>query len=406
MSVRSRRTASVIISGSSNLPAEKLTSLSASINKLLQLIVDIYNACEDSSLPPEEKFKKIADSRSMDKDIDTLIYCLGEEMNICSEPIRNNMKSKFTEVSQNSAHLKRLINDYTGQSSFQAHTAKGIFEGMLQLVNDAIELLKMADQHFVERLVNEANATLIYLKQVREAISISELICATQDFTTASVNLVKRLSKRIDSGVLPKDHQQNAIQSLEVLKNESANVINVKRNLLSFPDNEIHVITLDSTVKTIVSAVKLVLDVACADPKFAVDFQVDYVDDEFGLLLAKLSDSVDNCDRSLFVNVLGQIIRAVSNRSVDSGLPHDDPKIKKVKNELIDTRDLSQQCLELREAGVSLAVITSAHRNMDAAIKNLRESYKTLSDNRPADRTSLRHAALQIVASLDKLVVR
>jgi len=368
--------------------------------------VDVYNACEDSSLPPEEKFKKIADSRSMDKDIDTLIYCLGEEMNICSEPIRNNMKSKFTEVSQNSAHLKRLINDYTGQSSFQAHTAKGIFEGMLQLVNDAIELLKMADQHFVERLVNEANATLIYLKQVREAISISELICATQDFTTASVNLVKRLSKRIDSGVLPKDHQQNAIQSLEVLKNESANVINVKRNLLSFPDNENHVITLDSTVKTIVSAVKVVLDVARADPKFAVDFQVDYVDDEFGLLLAKLSDSVDNCDRSLFVNVLGQIIRAVSTRSVDSGLPHDDPKIKKVKNELIDTRDLSQQCLELREAGVSLAVITSAHRNMDAAIKNLRESYKTLSDNRPADRTSLRHAALQIIASLDKLVVR
>ena len=41
-------------------------------------------------------------------------------------------------------------------------------------------------------------------------------------------------------------------------------------------------------------------DVAQADPNFAVDFQVDYVDDEFGLLLAKMVDAVDSCDRTLF----------------------------------------------------------------------------------------------------------
>jgi hypothetical protein len=30
-----------------------------------------------------------------------------------------------------------------------------------------------------------------------------------------------------------------------------------------------------------------------------VDFQVDFVDDEFGLLLAKLVDAVDDCDNAL-----------------------------------------------------------------------------------------------------------
>jgi hypothetical protein len=43
-----------------------------------------------------------------------------------------------------------------------------------------------------------------------------------------------------------------------------------------------------------------VFEVARADPTFTVDFQVDCVDDEFGLLLAKLVDAVDNCDNSLF----------------------------------------------------------------------------------------------------------
>lgn len=55
------------ISGSSNLPPDKLTTLSASINKLLQLIVDIYNACEDANMPQEQKFNKISDTRKMDK---------------------------------------------------------------------------------------------------------------------------------------------------------------------------------------------------------------------------------------------------------------------------------------------------------------------------------------------------
>jgi hypothetical protein len=242
-------------------------------------------------------------------------------MNICSEAIRNNMRQKFTEVSHNGKELKYLISQYplryflqffelmhskySDESSYRFQTAKAIFEGMLQLVNDSIDLLKMADQHFVERLVNEANVALIHLKKVREAINIfpefffisflsflpspplsifplmtgpniSELVLATQDYTTASVNLVKRLSKRVDSGVLPNDHKQNAVQALDVLKNgiffffwqrflfiissmfqESANIINVKRNQLTFPGNEMHTIALDSVVKTIVAAVKV-----------------------------------------------------------------------------------------------------------------------------------------------------
>ena len=116
-------------------------------------------------------------------------------------------------------------------------------------------------------------------------LDMGELVLATQDYTTVSVNLAKRLTKRIESGVLPSGAQQSAVQALEVLKNgirfliytysrfvsfpplvlilfifsipESANVINVKRNQLTFPGNEMHAVSLDSTVKTIVAAVKV-----------------------------------------------------------------------------------------------------------------------------------------------------
>eukprot|EP00026_Physarum_polycephalum_P007583 Phypoly_transcript_07646.p1 GENE.Phypoly_transcript_07646~~Phypoly_transcript_07646.p1 ORF type:complete len:406 (+),score=46.82 Phypoly_transcript_07646:315-1532(+) len=405
MSVSSRRTASVIISGSSNLPPDKLNTLSSSLNSLLQLIVNVYNVCEDSSMSQEEKFNKIADFRSVDTAIDQLIFCIGEEMRICSDVIRNSMEHKYHEVTRHTAELKQLLSQYSAESANRLQTAKAVFEGLLQIVNGAIDLLKLADQHFVERLVNEANSTLVYLKMVRDAINMNELVLATQDYTTTSVNLAKRLTKRIDSGVLPPEPQQNAQQALEILKNESANVVNVKRNQLSFPGNDMHAVALDSAVQTIATAVSIVLEVARADPKFAVDFQVDYVDDEFGLLLAKLVDAVDSCDNAMMVNMLGQIIRAVSNRSIDSGLPQDDPKIRKVKNDLIETRDLSQQNVQLREAGVSTSLITTANRNMDAAIKNLRQSYHAISSNKIADRSDLREAARQIIANLDKLVV-
>ncbi len=88
----------------------------------------------------------------------------------------------------------------------------------MQLINDTMELLKVADQHFVDRLVSEANVSLIYLKKLREAANTSELAIAAQEYTTAFVNLAKRLAKRIESNVLLPEQKQNAVAALEVLR--------------------------------------------------------------------------------------------------------------------------------------------------------------------------------------------
>jgi hypothetical protein len=62
------------ISASSNLASEKLMCLSSSLNKILQSIVDIYNSCDDTHMHIQEKYKKIADTRFLDKDI--LMVCV------------------------------------------------------------------------------------------------------------------------------------------------------------------------------------------------------------------------------------------------------------------------------------------------------------------------------------------
>jgi len=354
----------------------------------------------------DDKFRKIADTRLLDKDIDQLIYCLGEEMAVCSDAIKQQMKPKFAEISQNAKELKFLIVQYSEASSYRFQTAKAIFEGMLRLVNEAIDLLKMADQHFVERLVNEANVALIYLKKVREAATHSELVVTTQDYSTAFLNLIKRLSKRIESGVLYPEQKQSAEQALEILKNDSVKVVDVKRNqLVSPPGNEMHSIALGTHVKSIVAAVKIVFEVARSEPKFSVDFQVDFVDDRFGFMLADLIAAVDNRDQTGVGHLLDQIAQQVANRAVETTLPPDDPKIQKTKQLLTLARDATLLCLNnrLENRGISNEIT----KRMEETLRQLRDAYNQLVPNYIlSDRTNLRKAAQQIVANLDKLVSR
>jgi len=402
---RARRSASVSISGSSNLPPEKLLNLSSSINKILQSIVDIYNSCDDGQMQVQEKFRKIAETRYLDKDIDQLIAGLGEEMNVCSEAIKHEMKPKLVEITQNAKELKFLIVQYSDDSSFRFQTAKAIFEGMLQLINDAIDLLKMADQHFVERLVNEANVALIYLKKVREASDINELVTSAQDYTTAFVNLVKRLQRRIESGVLYPDQKAHAEQALSVLRFDSLKVIDVKKNQLQ-SGNDMHSIALGTHVKAVVDAIKTVFEVARSNPKFAVDFQVDYVDDRFGILLSDLTDAIDKRDQPRALRLLDQVTSDVTNRISDTGLPHDEPRIQKLRQALNHARDTTYQCLPIKQENhENSAASIEAGKRIDASYKQLRESYSAVIPNQvPSETTNLRKAARSIVANLDKLV--
>lgn len=45
-------------------------------------------------------------------DIDQLIYCLGEEMSICSDSVRNTMKPRYNELSNKRRELKHLLSQY------------------------------------------------------------------------------------------------------------------------------------------------------------------------------------------------------------------------------------------------------------------------------------------------------
>ena len=45
-------------------------------------------------------------------DIDQLIYCLGEEMSICSDSIKNGMKHMYYNIAHNGKELKYMIYQY------------------------------------------------------------------------------------------------------------------------------------------------------------------------------------------------------------------------------------------------------------------------------------------------------
>lgn len=367
--------------------------------------MDIYNACDDNYMHIQDKYKKISDTRYLDKDIDQLVFCLGEEMGVCSENIRQDLKPKYTEISQGGKELKFLISQYSDESSFRFQTAKAVFEGMLQLVNNAVDLLKMADQHFVERLVNETNVALIYLKKVRESTSKEELLTNAREYTTAFANLIKRLAKRIESGVLYPEQLQKAEDAMAILRSETPIVIDVKKHQLTFPGNEMHTNALAQHVKNIVAAAKIVFDVARSDPKFSVDFQVDFVDDKFGLLLSELAAAVDSCDQQKAVYLMEQISHQVGNRIAETILPQGDPKLQKAQQSLHYARDCSFQCLNSRLDHKENTIIIEAGKRMELSLKQLREAYNGLVPNPiPTDRTNLRKAAQAIVANLDKLI--
>ncbi len=45
-------------------------------------------------------------------EIDQLIYCLGEEMGVCTENIKAEMKPKYAEINQSAKELKYLFTQY------------------------------------------------------------------------------------------------------------------------------------------------------------------------------------------------------------------------------------------------------------------------------------------------------
>jgi len=392
--------------------------LSSSLQRIVTKVADTFNACDDPKINVDDRYNRIGELGDLTADVDQLVMLLQEELasGAAQDALRDELEQKMRGIQQCAAELRQLLPRYDPHSVDRGDTAKRIFDDLLKIVDATIDLLKSSDRSAIEKIIRDAERVLAACNLVTQSSTPSDLVVSAGDFSSASVALVKRFTRRLK--VIPTDAQPRGDAALKTLKEGTPRFIAAQRAAISGDYGSPELSHARQAVET---AIQEVMEVARVAPEFSVNFEVDYYDDQLGHDMIALSDAIFRGDEPAAVEHTKKVVGEVKNR-VQNGREIADTYPADKKRNILESCDRAEDGLAdiVRNARDALKARLAnpnsqpgveyfqAERKLNDAMKKVKQSVDEIPAERrfvaQTERYALLDAARKMVMNFDQLL--
>eukprot|EP01113_Clastostelium_recurvatum_P010712 TRINITY_DN1536_c0_g1_i1.p1 TRINITY_DN1536_c0_g1~~TRINITY_DN1536_c0_g1_i1.p1 ORF type:complete len:454 (+),score=102.53 TRINITY_DN1536_c0_g1_i1:77-1363(+) len=288
-----KRTARVTFVGVTSLPSDKAYALRDALQAVVTDIADIHAACDDPKMKVDEKFKKLRNLTALETQVDKLDELTKAQVDICAgdASLHSQLNTIHARVRQAAQTVKSLFHQQKAEAQMKTEIAQQVVDNLLCIVQDVISILRDADRFVVSRIIQMAGMVQRAANEVANAKDVSSLMTAAQTCSLSSIDLAKLVTKRaavIDDTKAKADLEQ----SLSTIQTEMPSLLSSHHGRVTGggSGSPQALSALEGACSTIIRTMQV-------QPEFAVNFDVDYLDDELGHKLAALARSVGDGDR-------------------------------------------------------------------------------------------------------------
>lgn len=198
MKVPPKKLTRVSFVGVSNLPAQKANELGSALQRIVTAAAETHNACDDARIDVDAKFTSLVTLAQLGDVVERVSSLASEEASLGAPFLREELTSFAKRIAQHAESLRKGFSEYNQRHPQRAKLASGIFQSLLLLAQDTIELLRISDRGTCAKLSALVVAARTAAQSVNSANSLESLQRATNNMLESSVTISKRFQRRAD----------------------------------------------------------------------------------------------------------------------------------------------------------------------------------------------------------------
>jgi len=381
-----KRTAKVTFTGVTSLPPEKAYALRDALQAIITEITEVHTACDDHKMKVDEKHKALRNLTLLESELTRVEELNKAQVDLCvgDDRLHAELDSLRQKISFEVEKVRDLFRKQSGERKMVSEIAKGIVDGLLNIVQNTIFLLRDADKFVVQRIINMSEQTKVQTLKILNAKTLVDLMEGAQASTLISVDLARLVTKR-EATIDDASAKSVLQQSLNTLKTETPQFLQSSHQTLSGGSAPHTNPSVQNFHANLTNALNNIISTMQVQPEFSVQFDIDYLDDAIGHKLAALNRAVQDGNRIAVAKESRELDNLVKDvaRNAKAKSPHD-AKIQRAANEaegnVAPVMQAAKDAVLIKQErpDPSSPAIFAAERRLDEAERGLKESIRKL----------------------------
>lgn len=182
--------------GVSNLPPQKANELAAALQRIVTVTAAAHNACDDKRIDVAATFKRLGELAELRDVVARVAVLAREEAELGAPTLRADLDALADRIAQHADSLRRAFSVYVEDHPQRGALASGIFQSLLYLAQETIDLLRVSDRGACAKLAAFVITARAAAQEVRAAQSMAALQKASHNLMETSKTISKRFKYR------------------------------------------------------------------------------------------------------------------------------------------------------------------------------------------------------------------
>jgi len=188
----------VSFEGVSNLPPHKANELGAALQRIVAVAAEAHNACDDARMDVAATFKRLGSLVELRDVVARVAVLAGEEAALGAPTLRAELDTLAQSIARHADSLLKNFAQYEERHPQRGALANAIFQSLLHLAQETVDLLRVSDHGACEKLVALITSGRVAAQEVCDADSAAVQQAATYNLRETCLIISKRFKNRAE----------------------------------------------------------------------------------------------------------------------------------------------------------------------------------------------------------------
>lgn len=177
---------------------KKANELGTALQRIVTAAAETHNACDDARIDVDAKFMSLVTLAQLGDVVERVSALASEEASLGAPFLREELTAHAKRIAQHAESLRRGFCEYNQRHPHRAKLAAGIFQSLLQLAQDTIELLRISDRGTCAKISALVTTARSSAQQVAAAANMEVLQHGSHALVDACGALSSRFLRRAE----------------------------------------------------------------------------------------------------------------------------------------------------------------------------------------------------------------